>query len=73
MTTVEEVEHNTYVARRFVPMTAEEQDTLLERVRPLAADGRFEYYKSTQLNDSVVQREQHGFPPPGSYHGEESA
>ena len=72
MTTVEEVAQNTEVARRFAPMTGEEQAALLERVRPVAADGRFEYYKSTQHFDSVVHRDQHGFAdPPGTAHGEE--
>ena len=72
MTTVEEVVQNTEVARQFVPMTTEEQEALLARVRPVAADGRFEYYKSTQHFDAKVHRDQHGFPdPPGTHHGAE--
>jgi len=37
----------------------------LERVRPVAGDGRFEVYKSTQFYDSGYHRDQHGFPPIG--------
>lgn len=74
MTTVDEVAQNTDVARQFVPMTAIEQEALISRVRPVAADGRFEYYKSTQYFDGQVHRDQHGFPdPPGTVHGEETA
>ena len=53
------------IARNFTPMTAEEQKELLERVRPVAGDGRFEVYKSTQFYDSGYHRDQHGFPPIG--------
>jgi aryl-alcohol dehydrogenase-like predicted oxidoreductase len=69
ITTLEEVAQNTAVARDFVPMTAAEQEQLLARVRAVAADGRFEYYKSTQHFDSPVHREQHNFTDPaGSPH-----
>jgi hypothetical protein len=40
-------------------MTAEEQKELLERVRPLAGDGRHELFKSTQLHDGPYHRAQH--------------
>lgn len=53
------------IARDFTPMTDEEQNELLERVRPVAGDGRFEVYKSTQFYDSGYHRDQHGFPPIG--------
>ena len=42
-------------------MSPEEQAALQARVRPLAADGRFEKYKSTQAFDSPPHRAQHGF------------
>ena len=61
MTTVDEVDQNTAVARDFAPMSPEEQAALQARVRPLAADGRFEKYKSTQAFDSPPHRAQHGF------------
>ena len=61
MTSVEIVDQNSAVARDFVPMSPEEQAALLERVQPIAADGRYEYYKSTQYFDSQPHRDQHGF------------
>ncbi len=48
-------------ARTFVPMTAAEMTALEARVKPLAGDGRFEPYKSTQNYDGPYHREQHGF------------
>ena len=62
MTSVEIVDHNSAVARDFVPMTRGEQNAVLRHVRPVAADGRLEWYKSTQFFDSAPHRNQHGFP-----------
>jgi len=53
------------IARNFSPMTDSEQTTLLHRVKDIAADGRYEVYKSTQFYDSGYHREQHGFPKIG--------
>ncbi len=64
MTSTGIVDHNSTVARDFTPLSAEEQEALLRRVRPLAADGRLEWYKSTQVFDSPPHRDQHGFPEP---------
>jgi hypothetical protein len=36
--------------------------TLRERCRELAADGRFELFKTTKKYDGKVGREQHGYP-----------
>jgi predicted aldo/keto reductase-like oxidoreductase len=47
------------IGQNFTPMTAEEQKELLERVRPLAGDGRHELFKSTQLHDGPYHRAQH--------------
>ena len=66
MTSVELVDQNSAVARDFVPLSAAEQEALLRRVRPVAGDGRLEWYKSTQLFDSGPHRDQHGFPDPGA-------
>ena len=66
MTSVQFVDQNSAVARNFVPMSAGEQEALLRRVRPVAGDGRLEWYKSTQLFDSGPHRDQHGFPDPGA-------
>jgi predicted aldo/keto reductase-like oxidoreductase len=53
---------NVGIARDFKPMTKEESDALLARVKPLAGDGRLEPSKSTQLYDGPYHRRQHGFP-----------
>ena len=57
------LEQNLAVARNFKPMTADEMDALRERCRRLAADGRFEKFKTTKFYDGDLGREQHGFPP----------
>ncbi len=62
MTSEAEVEHNSALARTFTPMSHPEQDALVRRVRPVAADGRWEWYKSTQFFDAPLHRDQHGFP-----------
>ena len=64
MTSVELVDRNSALARDFTPMGGDEQEALLRRVRPVAADGRLEWYKSTQHFDAPPHRNQHGFPPP---------
>ena len=43
------------------PMTPAEQTALTARVRDVAADGRFELFKSSQMFDGPVHRRQHGF------------
>jgi predicted aldo/keto reductase-like oxidoreductase len=50
------------IARNFQPMPPEERDQLLQRIKPVAGDGRFEPSKSTQLFDGPYHRRQHGFP-----------
>ncbi len=53
---------NLAVARGFKPMAAFEMQALRERVAPLAADGRFELFKSSKQYDGDLGRQQHGFP-----------
>ena len=53
---------NLSIATKFSPMTAEEMRVLRERCRPLAADGRFELFKTTKMYDGAVGRAQHHFP-----------
>jgi aryl-alcohol dehydrogenase-like predicted oxidoreductase len=55
---------NLRVARGFVPMSPSEMQALRTRVTELAADGRFELYKTTAAFEAKVGRAQHGFPPP---------
>jgi len=52
-------------ARGFQPLSASQQQALVERVATVAGDGRHEWYKSTQYYDSQLHRDQHGFPPIG--------
>jgi hypothetical protein len=53
---------NLAIARTFEPMSEGEAQALRERVRPVAADGRLELYKTTKRYDAKVGREQHGYP-----------
>ena len=53
------------IARGFRPLSAIEQQSLLDRTQDHAADGRFEWFKTTQYYDSQLHRDQHGFPPIG--------
>ncbi|CAN5307657.1 MAG: aldo/keto reductase [Pyrinomonadaceae bacterium] len=53
---------NLAVARDFTPMNAQELAALRAKVAPMAADGRFELYKTSKKYDGATGREQHGFP-----------
>ena len=50
------------VARGFVPLPEAEMERLRRLSAPLAADGRFELYKTTARHEGEVGRAQHGFP-----------
>ena len=45
----------------FSPMSSQEQADLRDRVREMAADGRFELFKTTQKFDGDYHRAQHDF------------
>ena len=62
----ENLEQDLAIADDFQPFTDQEQQALCEQVRPLAGDGRLEWYKSTQYYDSKTHRLQHGFDPASS-------
>jgi len=53
------------IARSFVPMTPAEMEALRKRCAALAADGRFEAYKTTAKHEGNVGRKQHGYPLQG--------
>jgi len=53
---------NLKVAQGFTPMTAQQMRAYRARAADLAADGRYELYKTTAQHDGVEGREQHGFP-----------
>ncbi len=57
------LEQNLAIARDFTPMSPEEMAALRERVREVAADGRYEKFKTTKFYDGDLGRDQHGFPP----------
>ena len=55
------LDQNLKIVRDFKPMTREEMASIEARVKPVAGDGRYELFKSTQVFDGVVHRRQHGF------------
>jgi aryl-alcohol dehydrogenase-like predicted oxidoreductase len=62
MNTVEHLRQNLDVVRSFKPMTPEEMNTLRERCRAKAADGRYELYKVSLAFDNPQARLAHAFP-----------
>jgi aryl-alcohol dehydrogenase-like predicted oxidoreductase len=62
MDSLEVLEQNLGIARGFQPMSKEEMAALRERVRSVAADGRYELFKTSKHYDGDYGREQHGFP-----------
>ena len=69
---MENLQQDIEIARNFVPMSEAAQKEMLALVKPLATDGRFEWFKSTQYYDSGYHRDQHGFPPIGHVSGKPS-
>ena len=61
MTTEEQLKQNVALARDFKPMSDAERTALVQRVRDVATDGRFELFKSSQTFDGPHHRRQHGF------------
>jgi hypothetical protein len=53
---------NLRVARGFTPMGPAAMEALRTRVRDVAADGRFELYKTSLRDEGPPGRRQHGFP-----------
>ncbi|MBV9390627.1 MAG: aldo/keto reductase, partial [Verrucomicrobia bacterium] len=56
------LEQNLEIARNFRSMSEAEMNALRERCRAVAADGRFERFKTTKFYDGDIGRDQHGFP-----------
>ena len=56
------LEQSLKVALGFRPFEEEKMAALRERVRSLAADGRYELFKTTTKYDGNVGREQHHYP-----------
>jgi len=55
---------NVRIARSFQPLSSEAMQELRSRCAGLAADGRFELYKTSKAFEGAPGRKQHGFPPP---------
>lgn len=62
ITSADILQSNVDIARRFTPMSAEQQQALRTRCAAYAADGRYELYKTSMRFDGPPGREQHGFP-----------
>src|SRR5215813_13542487 len=54
---------NLHIASAFTPLTRPQLERIRRRVADVAADGRFERYKTSLEHDGDEGREQHGFPP----------
>jgi hypothetical protein len=64
MDSVAVLEQNLEVARGFQPLSTDDMQSLRDRVKRYAADGRFELFKTTKMYDGGAGREQHQFPTP---------
>ena len=53
---------NLRIADDFQPLTASELNRIRQHCIQFAADGRFELYKTSKLQDGPPGRKQHGFP-----------
>jgi aryl-alcohol dehydrogenase-like predicted oxidoreductase len=60
---------NVRIASGFQPLSRAKMERIRHRVAPLAADGRFELYKTTAKHEGDVGRQQHGFPTPEALGG----
>ncbi|MBI4583126.1 MAG: aldo/keto reductase [Planctomycetes bacterium] len=60
MDSVEVLNQNLRTAKSFKPLSREELESILGKVKEIAGDGRLERFKSTQDFDSTVHRDQHG-------------
>jgi uncharacterized protein len=56
------LKQNLQVARGFRPFTAAEMQVLRDKTARVAADGRFELYKTTATFDGPIGRATHGYP-----------
>ena len=61
MVSLDQLRENVGLARAFKPMPEAERTALVEKVREVAGDGRYELFKSSQTFDGPHHRKQHGF------------
>jgi uncharacterized protein len=62
MESLDVLRQNLAIAQNFQPMSPDEMQALRERVKPEAADGRFELYKVSLKYDNPEARLAHQFP-----------
>jgi len=62
MDSLDVLAQNLAIARNFKPMEAAEMQSLRERVKLFASDGRYELFKTSKKYDGKVGREQHQYP-----------
>ena len=61
ITTMAQLKADIALARNFKPLSAQQRQALLSRVRDEATDGRHELFKSAKTYDGPHHRKQHGF------------
>jgi len=66
MESLDVLRQNIRIARDFAPMSAGEMASLRGRIADVAADGRYELYKTSLQFDDVVTRQTHGMPLSGA-------
>jgi predicted aldo/keto reductase-like oxidoreductase len=59
--TMEQLKQDVALARSFKPLSQQETNKLMSRVKDVAGDGRHELFKSTKTFDGPHHRKQHGF------------
>jgi aryl-alcohol dehydrogenase-like predicted oxidoreductase len=60
--TIEVLRQNLAIAKAFRPFSAAQMQQLRDRCRPVAADGRYELFKTSVKYDGGEGRQQHGYP-----------
>jgi hypothetical protein len=60
--TIEVLRQNLAIAKSFRPLSGAQMQQLRDRCRPVAADGRYELFKTSVKYDGDVGRQQHGYP-----------
>jgi uncharacterized protein len=61
ITTMDQLKADIALARNFKPLSVQQRQALLSRVRNEATDGRHELFKSAKTYDGPHHRKQHGF------------
>ncbi len=65
LSSMEMLESALRIGRSFTPLTHEEHQTLVTRLREPRGDGRYELFKTSKRYDSAYHRTQHGFETQG--------